>query len=89
VRIAQRVEQQLDQQFAQEREYWRRHLVDLIAAELVERLVVVIEEECRKLIDRVEADIDRVFDRPEAKLDKCATPGMCPDEDSSPPRSTH
>jgi hypothetical protein len=31
-RIAQRMEQQLEQRFAQEREYWRCHVVDLIAA---------------------------------------------------------
>ena len=33
LRIAQRVEQQLEQRLAQEREYWRCHVVDLIAAE--------------------------------------------------------
>ena len=33
LRIAQRVERQLEQRLAQKREYWRCHVVDLIAAE--------------------------------------------------------
>jgi hypothetical protein len=47
LRIAQRPEQQLEQRFAQEREYWRCHVVDLMVAER-ERLVALVEEEHRK-----------------------------------------
>jgi hypothetical protein len=53
VRIAQRL--------AQERAYWRCHVVDLIAAEH-ERLATLVEEERRKLIDWVKADHKEVFD---------------------------
>jgi hypothetical protein len=61
-RIAQRVEQQFEQRLAQEREYWRRHLAGLIAAELVKQLAALVEEECRTLIDRVEADVEKLAD---------------------------
>jgi hypothetical protein len=87
---------------AQEREYWHSHVVDLIAAER-ERLVALIEEALRKVIDEFTADhkfnrliakvtesVDRVFDRLEAQLDQYAISGMCrPDDDSQPPPSTH
>jgi hypothetical protein len=59
-RIEQRLQQRLEQRLAQEREHWRCHVVDLIAAER-ERLVL-IEEECRKLIDWVAADHKKVAD---------------------------
>ena len=60
-RIARQLEQQLEQRLAQEREYWRCHVVDLIAAER-ERVVALIEEEHRKLIDWVKADHKEVVD---------------------------
>jgi hypothetical protein len=60
-RIAVQVAHQLEQRLAQEREYWRCHVVDLIAAER-ERLVALVEEEHRKLIDWVEADHKKLVD---------------------------
>jgi hypothetical protein len=61
LRIAQRVKQQLEQRLAQEREYWRCHVVDLIAAER-EQLVALVEEERRNLIDWVKANHKEVVD---------------------------
>jgi hypothetical protein len=60
-RIAQQVEHRLEQRLAQEREYLRCHVVDLIAAER-EQVVAVFEKACRKLIDRVEAENEKLFD---------------------------
>jgi hypothetical protein len=48
-RIAQQVEHQLGQRLAQEREYWRTHVVDLIAAER-EQLVALLEKKHEKVI---------------------------------------
>src|SRR5262245_66484551 len=50
-RIAQQVEYQVEKRLAQERENWRCHVVGLIAAEL-ERLVALLEAECRRLSGR-------------------------------------
>jgi acyl-CoA reductase-like NAD-dependent aldehyde dehydrogenase len=61
VRIGQRLEQQLEQRFAQEREYWRCHVTDLIVAER-ERLVALAEEEHRKVIDCVKAGHKKAAD---------------------------
>jgi hypothetical protein len=60
-RIAQRLEHQLEQRFAQEREYWRCHVVDLMVAER-ERLIALVEEEHRRIIDLVKADHKEVVD---------------------------
>ena len=66
-RIGAQVAHQLEQRLAQEREYWRCHVVDLIAAERA-RLGALIEEQCRKLIDWVEAD---------HKKSGCSPPQAC------------
>ena len=60
-RIGAQVAHQLEQRLAQEREYWRCHVVDLIAAERA-RLGALIEEQCRKLTDWVEADHKELLD---------------------------
>jgi hypothetical protein len=60
-RIAQRVEQQLEQRLAQEREYWRCHLVDLIAAER-ERLDALVEKKHEKVIELLKVAHKEIFD---------------------------
>ena len=60
-RIARQVAHQLEQRLAQEREYWRCHVVDLIAAEH-ERLTALVEEKYRKVIELLNVDHKEVFD---------------------------
>jgi dipeptidase len=60
-RIAQQVEHQLRQRLAQEREYWRYHMVDLIAAER-EQLVALLEKKHEKVIEVLKADHKEIFD---------------------------
>jgi dipeptidase len=60
-RIAQQVEHQLGQRLAQEREYWRTHVVDLIAAER-EQLVALLEKKHEKVIEVLKADHKEIFD---------------------------
>ena len=71
LRIAQRVEQRL----AQEREYWRCHVVDLIAAER-ERLVALVEEEHNKVFELFKADHEEVFDWVHRMLEQSASQAM-------------
>jgi hypothetical protein len=59
-RIAQQVEHQLGQRLAQEREYWRTHVVDLIAAER-EQLVALLEKKHEKVIEVLKADHKEIF----------------------------
>jgi hypothetical protein len=59
-RIAQQVEHQLGQRLAQEREYWRTHVVDLIAAER-EQLVALLEKKHEKVIAVLKADHKEIF----------------------------
>jgi hypothetical protein len=60
-RIAAQVEYQVEKRLAQEREYWRCHVVDLIAAER-ERLAALVEELGRKLTDWIKTDHQEVVD---------------------------
>lgn len=60
-RIAQRVEHQIGQRLAQEREYWRCHVVDLIAAER-EQLVALLEKKHETVIEVLKADHKEIFD---------------------------
>jgi hypothetical protein len=57
LRIAQRVEQRL----AQEREHWRCHVVDLIAAER-EQFVALLQKKHATVIEVLKADHKEIFD---------------------------
>ena len=59
-RIAQQVEHRLEQQLAQEREHWRVHVLDLIAAER-KRLVVLVGEKHEKIVELVEEKYEKLF----------------------------
>jgi hypothetical protein len=68
-RIAQQVEHQLEQRLAREREYWRCHVIDLIAAER-ERLVALVELQHNKVIELTEANHKEVFDWVQSNLEQ-------------------
>ena len=75
LRIAQRLEQQLEQRLAREREYWRCHVVDLITAER-EQLVELVELERNKIIELVKADHAEVSDLVERTLEQSTRQAM-------------
>ena len=60
-RIAQQVEHQLGQRLAQEREYWRTHVADLIAAER-EQFVALLQRKHETVIEVLKADHKEIFD---------------------------
>jgi acyl-CoA reductase-like NAD-dependent aldehyde dehydrogenase len=61
-RIAQQVEHQVEQRLAQEREYWSRNVVDLLATER-QHLIALIAEERRAIIDWVKAEVVGLVER--------------------------
>jgi hypothetical protein len=60
-RIAAQVAHQLEQRLAQEREYWRCHVVDLIVAER-EQLGALVEKKHEKVIELLKVDHKEIFD---------------------------
>ena len=55
------VVQQLEQRLSQEREFWRCHVVDLIAAER-EQLGALVEKKHAKVIELLKVDHKEIFD---------------------------
>ena len=70
-----RIAQRLEQQRAQEREYWCCHVIDLIAAER-QRLVPLMEEKHKKVIELIKADHREVFDWVQFNLEQSKRQAM-------------